>query len=108
MSNPAGEPLTIDGVTRTIPDWAREKGMSRQLLRYRVRIGVPVSELFTPARPSTKHSPAAVLELRRRVAGGERLIDVAPELGISPSWARYIANGYARKTVALERSDASP
>ncbi len=103
-----GEPLTIDGVTRTIPEWAREKGISRQLLRYRVRMGFPTADLFTLARPNTKHAPAAVLELRRRVASGERLIDVAPELGISPSWARYIANDYARKTVALERSEASP
>lgn len=100
--------LTIDSVTRTVPEWAREKGISRQLLRYRVRIGIPAADLFAPARPNTKHAPAAVLELRRRVASGERLIDVAPELGISPSWARYIANGYARKTVALERNEASP
>jgi hypothetical protein len=108
VSNPAGEPLTIDGVTRTIPDWAREKGISRQLLRYRVRTGVPVAELFAPTRLNVKHTDAAVAELRRRVAEGERLVDVAPALGISVTVARGIVRGHARKGVAPWGSEASP
>lgn len=100
--------VTIGGITATVPEHARRGGISRQLLRYRLKIGVPQEHLFAPVRPNVKHGPSAVIELRRRINDGERLIDVAPALGISESWARYIAKGLARKVVALEPSEARP
>jgi hypothetical protein len=103
-----GELLTIDGVTRTIPEWARLYGLSRQLLRHRVRRGFSPADLFAKSKLCVKHSDAAVVELRRRVASGERLVDVAPVLGISETVARAIVRGHARKVAALERSEVSP
>lgn len=100
--------VTIGGVTATVPEHARRGGISRQLLRYRLRTGVPQEHLFAAVRPNVKHDPSTVIELRRRIGEGERLIDVAPALGISESWARYIAKGLARKVVALEPSGVRP
>lgn len=92
-----GEPLTIDGVTRTIPEWAREKGISRQLLRYRVRTGVPLDRLFEAPRPRARHSEEAVAELRRRVASGERAAAAAVFVGMSESHARNVIDGFYRR-----------
>lgn len=105
-----GEPLTIDGVTRTIPEWAREKGISRQLLRYRVRTGVPPDRLFEAPRPRARHSEEAVAELRRRVASGERAAVAAVFVGMSESHARDVIDGFYRRRPRriAEANEASP
>lgn len=105
-----GEPLTIDGVTRTIPEWAREKGISRQLLRYRVRTGVPTDRLFEAPRASARHSEEAVAELRRRVANGERAALAAAVVGMSESHARNVIDGFYRRRPkrGAASSEASP
>jgi hypothetical protein len=105
-----GELLTIDGVTRTIPEWAREKGISRQLLRHRVRSGVPHERLFEAPRASARHSEEAVSELRRRVANGERLAAVARAIGMSESHARDVIDGFYRRRAkrGAGTNEASP
>jgi hypothetical protein len=104
MSSPAGEPLTIDGVTRTIPEWAREKGISRQLLRYRVKIGMPAEALFSPPRELPRIPDATIAELKRRVAAGEPVIDVTTALGINYDWGRRVARGLGGKRRGVEAS----
>ncbi len=92
--------LTIDGVTRTVPQWAREKGISRQLLRYRVRVGKPQAEWFAPpGRLPARIKEATVIELRRRVAAGESVPSATAALGVSQDHGRRIAQGLARKGV---------
>lgn len=93
--------LTIDGVTRTIPEWARLHGVSRQLLRYRVRVGKPQAEWFAPpGRLSARIGETVVIELRRRVAAGESVRSATAALGVSEDHGRRIAQGLARKGVA--------
>lgn len=89
--------VTIDGVAATIPEHARRLGLSRQLLRYRVARGFTGERLT--AGPARRHrvSEEAVVELRRRVAAGERPAVAARAVGMSKSWGRYVADGLARK-----------
>ncbi len=91
------ELVTIDGVEATIPEHARRLGLSHQLLRYRVANGFTGERLT--ADPSLRHrvSEEAVRELRRRVAAGERPAVAARSVGMSVSYGRSIADGFARK-----------
>ena len=89
--------VTIDGIAATIPDHARRLGLSRQLLRYRLRQGFEGAMLT--ADPSLRHQVPreVVAELRRRVAAGERPALAARALGVSEAYGRAIADGLARR-----------
>jgi hypothetical protein len=100
------ELLTIDGVTRTIPEWARLHGLSRQLLRHRVRAGLQPPALLQRAKLNVKHSDATVAELRRRVAAGEMVRYVARDMGMPETTAGGIARGQCRKGIGVTRSEA--
>ena len=89
--------VTIDGVAATIPDHARRLGLSRQLLRYRVRQGFEGARLTAAPVARPRVPEEAVAELRRRVASGERRGPAARAVGMSVSWGRYVADGVARK-----------
>lgn len=102
--------VTIGGVTATVPEHARRGGISRQLLRYRVRTGVPLDRLFEAPRPRARHSEEAVAELRRRVASGERAAVAAVFVGMSESHARDVIDGFYRRRPRriAEANEASP
>jgi hypothetical protein len=89
--------VTVDGIAATIPDHARRLGLSRQLLRYRLARGFTGERLT--ADPSLRHqvSREAVAELRRRVAAGERPALAARAVGVSETYGRWIAEGWARR-----------
>lgn len=89
--------VTIDGIAATIPDHARRLGLSRQLLRYRLARGLTGERLTVD--PSLRHqvSREAVAELRRRVAAGERPALAACAVGVSETYGRRIAEGWARR-----------
>lgn len=42
--------LTVDGITKTITEWAREKGINRTTIDARIARGVAVDKLFEPVR----------------------------------------------------------
>jgi hypothetical protein len=91
------ELVTIDGVSATIPEHARRLGLSRQLLRYRLRQGFTGARLTAAPAEQCRVSSEAVQELRRRVAAGERPALAARALGVSETYGRWIAEGWARR-----------
>lgn len=89
--------VTIDGITATVPEHARRGGISRQLLRYRLKIGVPEAALFSPPLKLPRVDDATIAELRRRVDAGEPVHIVTAALGISYDWGRRVARGLGGK-----------
>lgn len=89
--------VTIGGITATVPEHARRGGISRQLLRYRIKVGMPEGALFSTPRELPRIPDATIAELRRRVDAGEPVHIVTAALGISYDWGRRVARGLGGK-----------
>ena len=46
--------LTVDGITKPVPEWASEHGLSPTTLAHRVRSGEKAPHIFRPARAAEK------------------------------------------------------
>lgn len=91
--------VTIGGVEATVPEHARRGGISRQLLRYRLKRDVPEERLFEAPRALPSYSDETVDELRRRAAAGEAPAVAARAVGMSTSHARNVIDGFVRTKV---------
>lgn len=96
----AANELTAYGMTLPIVEWARRTGISRQLIRGRLRLGWPAEKIvITPAGAHTEISVETVTEIRARRARGEPYDIIARECGVSTHYAAEIVNRTARKDV---------
>lgn len=54
--------ITINGQTKTVSEWSKETGLSKDLIRYRVKAGWPVEKLFIePTKTKNKVEKKHVL-----------------------------------------------
>lgn len=73
MSDVASD-LTAFGMTLSIAEWSRRTGISRQLIRGRLRLNWPPEKIvITPAGARVDISDDAVREIRDRRGRGESM-----------------------------------
>lgn len=76
--------LTLNGVTKTCAEWAREIGVSRAKIHQRLKMGWPVQDVLSPStRPRTPRVTSADVEAIRGVLlNGMSVKDAAEHWGV--------------------------